>query len=80
MTAAESSTTNQILRWQMMQQTAEQLAAGNMCVMNAAVVYRDPSTAPMRRLSVNLIHTYKHINEVPILSLLLRYYSIVING
>ena len=26
--------------------------------------YRDPSTAPLRKLSVDLIKTYKHINEV----------------
>lgn len=26
--------------------------------------YRDPATAPMRKLSVDLIKTYKHINEV----------------
>lgn len=26
--------------------------------------YRDPSQAPLRKLSVDLIKTYKHINEV----------------
>ena len=26
--------------------------------------YRDPTTAPLRKLSVDLIKTYKHINEV----------------
>lgn len=26
--------------------------------------YRDPSTGPIRKLSVDLIKTYKHINEV----------------
>ena len=26
--------------------------------------YRDPTTAPFRKLSVDLIKTYKHINEV----------------
>jgi hypothetical protein len=26
--------------------------------------YRDPSSAPLRKLSVDLIKTYKHINEV----------------
>lgn len=26
--------------------------------------FRDPSTAPLRKLSVDLIKTYKHINEV----------------
>jgi dual specificity tyrosine-phosphorylation-regulated kinase 1 len=30
----------------------------------AAVVYRDASTAPLRKLSVNLIKTYKTINDV----------------
>lgn len=29
-----------------------------------AYKYRDPSTAPLRKLSVDLIKTYKHINEV----------------
>jgi len=36
-------------------------------VMNASAVkpsYRDPTTAPLRKLSVDLIKTYKHINEV----------------
>lgn len=27
-------------------------------------LFRDPQTAPMRRLSIDLIKTYKHINEV----------------
>lgn len=26
--------------------------------------FRDPSLAPLRKLSVDLIKTYKHINEV----------------
>ncbi|KAE8743101.1 hypothetical protein FOCC_FOCC011265 [Frankliniella occidentalis] len=26
--------------------------------------FRDPSTAPLRKLSVDLIKTYKHINEL----------------
>lgn len=26
--------------------------------------FRDPATAPLRKLSVDLIKTYKHINEV----------------
>ena len=26
--------------------------------------FRDPSSAPLRKLSVDLIKTYKHINEV----------------
>lgn len=26
--------------------------------------FRDPSAAPLRKLSVDLIKTYKHINEV----------------
>jgi hypothetical protein len=29
-----------------------------------AAPYRDPSKAPLRKLSVDLIRTYKHINEV----------------
>lgn len=28
--------------------------------------FRDPATAPLRKLSVDLIKTYKHINEVRI--------------
>jgi hypothetical protein len=28
--------------------------------------FRDPATAPLRKLSVDLIKTYKHINEVSI--------------
>lgn len=28
--------------------------------------FRDPSAAPLRKLSVDLIKTYKHINEVSI--------------
>lgn len=30
------------------------------------VSFREPSTAPLRKLSVDLIKTYKHINEVNI--------------
>lgn len=29
--------------------------------------FRDPATAPLRKLSVDLIKTYKHINEVRLL-------------
>jgi hypothetical protein len=29
--------------------------------------FRDPATAPLRKLSVDLIKTYKHINEVRVL-------------
>lgn len=28
--------------------------------------FRDPSAAPLRKLSVDLIKTYKHINEVSV--------------
>lgn len=31
--------------------------------------FRDPSTAPLRKLSVDLIKTYKHINEVSLYSI-----------
>ncbi|KAG6460838.1 hypothetical protein O3G_MSEX012245 [Manduca sexta] len=34
--------------------------------------FRDPSTAPLRKLSVDLIKTYKHINEVSPISFNLR--------
>ena len=30
------------------------------------ISFRDPATAPLRKLSVDLIKTYKHINEVKI--------------
>lgn len=33
--------------------------------------FRDPATAPLRKLSVDLIKTYKHINEVRTVDLLL---------
>lgn len=39
--------------------------------------FREPATAPLRKLSVDLIKTYKHINEVCSLSLSF-YYSIII--
>jgi len=32
--------------------------------MPAMNAYRDPAEAPLRKLSVDLIKTYKHINEV----------------
>ncbi len=32
--------------------------------MPAMTAYRDPTEAPLRKLSVDLIKTYKHINEV----------------
>ena len=32
--------------------------------MGATVKFREPSSAPLRKLSVDLIRTYKHINEV----------------
>ena len=41
--------------------------AASTAVAAAAVLkpsYRDPTTAPLRKLSVDLIKTYKHINEV----------------
>jgi len=36
----------------------------NHVLMPASSAYRDPSTAPLRKLSVDLIKTYKFINEV----------------
>ncbi len=33
-------------------------------MMPAMNAYRDPVEAPLRKLSVDLIKTYKHINEV----------------
>lgn len=32
--------------------------------------FRDPSAAPLRKLSVDLIKTYKHINEVSLISVI----------
>lgn len=32
--------------------------------MPTVTAYRDPIEAPLRKLSVDLIKTYKHINEV----------------
>lgn len=37
--------------------------------------FRDPSSAPLRKLSVDLIKTYKHINEVSLISFLFFYSS-----
>jgi hypothetical protein len=34
--------------------------------------YRDPSAAPLRKLSVDLIKTYKHINEVSPWNVIIR--------
>lgn len=34
--------------------------------------FRDPATAPLRKLSVDLIKTYKHINEVRVFPRLFR--------
>ena len=33
-------------------------------VRKIPTTFREPSTAPLRKLSVDLIKTYKHINEV----------------
>lgn len=38
---------------------------------SAAASFRDPTTAPLRKLSVDLIKTYKRINEVSLLFYLL---------
>ncbi len=40
--------------------TANNISANN----NNNNAYRDPREAPLRKLSVDLIKTYKHINEV----------------
>ena len=45
--------------WQM--QTVEAAAP---LVHQPVAVYREAATGPLRKLSVDLIHTYKHINEV----------------
>ena len=41
-------------------------------MMPAMTAYRDPAEAPLRKLSVDLIKTYKHINEVKSLSILIQ--------
>jgi hypothetical protein len=40
------------------------LLLGGQPVVAKPPAYRDASTAPLRKLSVDLIKTYKHINEV----------------
>lgn len=41
--------------------------------------FRDPATAPLRKLSVDLIKTYKHINEVrPLPPYVLSIFSIIL--
>lgn len=41
-------------------------SVADMQAMQARIpkTFRDPSTAPLRKLSVDLIKTYKHINQV----------------
>jgi len=46
---------------------AAQQASGAGSASRIPVTGRDPSTAPLRKLSVDLIKTYKHINEVGML-------------
>lgn len=41
-------------------------------MMPAMTAYRDPTEAPLRKLSVDLIKTYKHINEVKSLFILIQ--------
>ena len=51
-------------------QTPQSIVSSSNGLMNSAVSgigglqFRDPSSAPLRKLSVDLIKTYKHINEV----------------
>jgi hypothetical protein len=52
-----------LLNWQhQIGHTSLQQAAAYAAQMTAS--YRDPTKAPLRKLSVDLIRTYKHINEV----------------
>lgn len=44
--------------------TQDLLAAMTTDPQNLPFKFRDPGQAPMRKLSVDLIKTYKHINEV----------------
>ncbi|CAH2090213.1 unnamed protein product [Euphydryas editha] len=47
------------------EQLASMSAPSDIQAMQARIPhhFRDPSTAPLRKLSVDLIKTYKHINE-----------------
>ena len=48
-------------------QTAASLsltASASVSVRRPTCVYREAGSGPLRKLSVGLIHTYKHINEV----------------
>ncbi|CAH0726891.1 unnamed protein product, partial [Brenthis ino] len=50
------------------EQLASMSAPSDIQAMQARIPhhFRDPSTAPLRKLSVDLIKTYKHINELPV--------------
>ncbi len=40
--------------------------------------FRDPTLAPLRKLSIDLIKTYKHINEVKVLHFIAIFISILL--
>jgi len=66
---ATGTTFPAVEQWQMSaSQSSVQPASGHVApatVTTAACdVYREPASAPLRKLSIGLIHTYKHINEV----------------
>ena len=42
-------------------------SAAMMSNQEPASTHRDPSSAPLRKLTVDLIKTYRHINEVSFL-------------
>ena len=47
---------------------------------NNSGTWRNPSNAPIRKLSVDLIRTYKHINEVSIFHLLCALYILRVDA
>lgn len=49
---------------QMMPDSTVQETAYNYYVRKIPTTFREPASAPLRKLSTDLIKTYKHINEV----------------
>ena len=61
---ANDESLQHLFAWQKQQQQLDLSSISSAAFDRPAVVYRDPTKAPLRRLSIDLIHTYKHINEV----------------
>ena len=49
---------------QMVPESSVQETAYDYYVRKIPTTFREPATAPLRKLSIDLIKTYKHINEV----------------